>query len=438
MDVLAVVGIVLFFIGLMISIALHEVGHLVPAKLLGVKVSQYMVGFGRTIFSRRRGETEYGVKAIPLGGYVRMIGMFPPEPHEKPGEVRQSSTGLFQTMARDARTASREEIGPGDEGRLFYQKAWWKKFIVMVGGPAMNVLLAILLAGGVLMTFGNPDKPVYSPTVSVVNECVIPASESRTECNPDDPAAPAAEAGFRPGDEVISVGGTAVSSWPEVSDAIADAGPGRLDVVVERGGEQTTLTPDLILAERPGPDGSTDDLQETSFLGIAPTFQHFEQENVAGTIGWTGDFISRTAEAMSRVPQRMVDVWDAAFGGGERGRDTPVSIVGAGRIGGEIASADEFSGTQRVATFVMLLASFNMAIALINLVPLLPLDGGHAAGAVWEAIKRAFAKVFRRPEPQPVDVSKALPIAYGVAVVLICMSGLLIYADFVNPIRLLG
>ncbi|SDS67886.1 RIP metalloprotease [Jiangella sp. DSM 45060] len=438
MDLLAVVGILLFAVGLVVSIALHEIGHLVPAKLFGVKVSQYMIGFGRTVWSRKRGETEYGVKAIPLGGFVRMIGMFPPEPGGDGNTLRQSSTGLFQTMARDARTASREEIGPGDEDRVFYRKAWWKKLIIMLGGPAMNVVLAIVLAGGVLMTFGNPDKPVFAPVVSVVNECVIPASENRTECAGTDPAAPAAAAGLLPGDRVLEIEGTPVTTWTEVSAAIQDAGAGPMPMVIEREGQRMELAPDLIMAERPDPDGPEGATVDTSFLGIAPTLDHFQQEDVGGTLAWTGGFISNTAEAMSRIPQRMVDVWDAAFGGGERNPETPVSIVGAGRIGGEIASADGLTAAQRVATFIMMLASFNMAIAIFNLVPLLPLDGGHAAGAIWEAIKRAFAKVFRRPEPQPVDVAKALPLAYGVAVVLIGMSALLIYADLVNPVRLLG
>ncbi len=438
MDLLAVVGILLFAVGLIVSIALHEIGHLVPAKLFGVKVSQYMIGFGRTVWSRKRGETEYGVKAIPLGGYVRMIGMFPPEPGGDGTQLRQSSTGLFQTMARDARTASREEIGPGDEDRVFYRKTWWKKLIIMLGGPAMNVVLAIVLAGGVLMTFGNPDKPVFAPVVSVVNECVIPASENRTVCNDDDTVAPAAAAGILPGDRVLEIEGRPMTSWTEVSDAIQAAGPGPMPMIVERDGEQLNLTPNLELAERPDPDGPEGATIETSFLGIAPTLDHFEREDVGGTLAWTGGFISNTAEAMSRIPQRMVDVWDAAFGGGERNPETPVSIVGAGRIGGEIASADGLTAAQRVATFIMMLASFNMAIAIFNLVPLLPLDGGHAAGAIWEAVKRANAWVFRRPEPQPVDVAKALPLAYGVAVVLIGMSALLIYADLVNPVRLLG
>ena len=133
----------------MASIALHEIGHLVPGKLFDVKTTQYFVGFGRTLWSRRLGETEYGVKAIPLGGYVRFVGMYPPS-RDRPGQVRAARTGIFQTMADNARAAEWETIRPEDDGRLFYQKKSWQKVIIMAGGPTMNLLLAfvILLGGG--------------------------------------------------------------------------------------------------------------------------------------------------------------------------------------------------------------------------------------------------------------------------------------------------
>src|SRR5690606_7637044 len=149
--------------------------------------------------------------------------------------------------------------------------------------------------------------------------------------------------------------GSDVTSWDDVSRTIAGHGAGPLEVVVERDGRQLTLTADLILAERPVP-GSEDEFTEVSFLGIAPTVDRYQPETIAGTLAWTGEFVGRTAQAVAGIPQRMVDVWDAAFGGGERGLDTPMSIVGAGRIGGEIASEDQLSGGQRIATFVMLLA----------------------------------------------------------------------------------
>lgn len=435
MDWLAVVGIVAFAIVLLASIALHEVGHLVLAKLFGVKVSQYMVGFGRTLWSRQRGETEYGVKAVPLGGYVRMIGMFPPESGDSPNKLRTASTGPFQALIEDARRAAKVEIQPGDEDRVFYRQPWWKKLSVMLGGPLMNVLIAAVLAGTVLMTFG---VAVAKPAVSEVSECVIPADANRQECQPGDPRAPAAAAGFQEGDEFVSINGTPVDSWEQATDLIREAGAGEATVVVERDGRMVTLTPELVATERPADpeQPSSDDLVTVGFLGVAPVTE-VERQDPLAAVAWVGDFTARTAEAVVSIPERMVGVWEAAFSGAERDPMSPVGIVGAGRIGGEIASADT-GGAERVATFVMLLASFNMAIALINLVPLLPLDGGHVAGAVWEGVKRAWAKVTRGPTPRPVDVAKALPLAYGMAIVLISMAVLLLYADIVNPIRLFG
>ncbi|MGH8776756.1 MAG: M50 family metallopeptidase [Jiangellaceae bacterium] len=444
MDWLAVAGILAFAVGLLLSIALHEIGHLVPAKLFGIKVSQYMVGFGRTVWSRRRGETAYGFKAIPLGGYVRMIGMFPPEPGDDPSRLRRASTGPFQALIEDARRAAKEELRPGDEERIFYRKAWWKKLIVMLGGPAMNVLIAAVLAGGVLMAYGNPSAPELRPVVSEVSACVIDVADGDRECTEEDRPTPAAAAGFRPGDRLVSFDGEPIGSWADMQDLIRAREGGPVEVVVDRGGREVTLTPDLITTERralsePDDDGlrtATDELVTVGFLGVAPT-QAFEPEDIGGAVAWLGDFTAQTAQAVISIPQRMVGVWDAAFGGGDREVDGPIGIVGAGRIGGEIASAD-VDATDRVATFVLLLASFNMAIALFNLIPLLPLDGGHAAGAVWEGIKRGFARVARRPAPRPVDVAKALPVAYGVATLLIGMSVLLLYADIVNPVRLSG
>lgn len=434
MDWLAVVGIVAFAIALMASIALHEIGHLVPAKLFRVKVTQYMVGFGNTLWSRRRGETEYGIKSIPLGGYVRMVGMFPPEPGDKPGTLRQASTGPFQALIEDARRAAKVEIEPGDEERVFYRQAWWKKLIVMLGGPAMNVLIAVVLAGFVLMTFGIG---VLKPTVSSVSECVVPVEEGDRECLPSDQPAPAAAAGFQPGDTIVAINGTPVDSWEHASELIRDAGEGPATVAVDRGGREVTLTPRLIETERPAdPTGLSDDLVTVGFLGVAPT-QEIERQDALAAVGWVGDFTARTAQAVISIPQRMVGVWNAAFSGAERDLDGPVGIVGAGRIGGEIASLD-VGLSERVATFILLLASFNMAIALFNLIPLLPLDGGHVAGAIWEGIKRGYARLTRGPTPRPVDVAKALPLAYAMAAVLVGMAVLLLYADIVNPIRLTG
>ncbi|HEU0213674.1 MAG TPA: site-2 protease family protein [Jiangellaceae bacterium] len=441
MDWLTVLGILAFAVGLMLSIALHEIGHLVPAKLFGIKVTQYMVGFGRTVWSRRRGETEYGYKAIPLGGYVRMVGMFPPEPGDDPRRLRKASTGPFQALVEDARRVAKEEIQAGDEDRVFYRKAWWKKLVVMLGGPAMNVLIAAVLAGGVLMIHGQAE---LRPVVSEVSACVIPVADGDRACTADDPPTPAAEAGFQAGDRLVSFAGVQISSWSDAQELIRSQQAGPVDVVVERNGREVTLTPDLVTTERRAlgeaeADGfrpPTDELETVGFLGVAPT-QEVVPQDLGGAVAWIGDFAVATAQAVISIPERMVGVWDAAFGGGEREVDGPIGIVGAGRIGGEIATLD-VGVADRVASFVLLLASFNMAIALFNLIPLLPLDGGHAAGAIWEGIKRGWARLSGGPMPRPVDVAKALPLAYGVATLLIGMSVLLLYADIVNPVRLPG
>ncbi len=438
MDLLAVAGFVLFLLGLLASIALHEVGHLVPAKLFGVKVTQYMVGFGRTVWSTRRGETEYGVKAVPLGGYVRMVGMLPPQPGSDPARLREVSTGPFQSMVENARQDAWQEVGPSDEGRLFYAKPWWQKLTIMLGGVGMNLLLGALLFAVVLMGFGRQEP---STTVAAVSECLVevPAGDPQPVlCGPDDPATPAAEAGFEAGDVIVAFDGQPVAAWDDVSALIRANGGRTVDLTVERDGEPLVLSTTLATAQRPAdPDDPCSATVEVGFLGVSPTFA-LTRLGPGAVAAEVADFTARTVDAVLSVPSRMVGVWDAAFGGGERDVCSPVGVVGAGRIGGEIAAQDDVPVSARIAGFLALLASFNLAIAVFNLIPLLPLDGGHIAGAIWEAVKRTLARLLGRPDPGPVDVAKALPLAYAAAALLVGMALLLLYADIVNPVRLPG
>ena len=144
-------GVVLFVVGVAASIGLHELGHMVPAKKFGVKGTQYFIGFGRTVWSRRRGETEYGVKAVPLGGYVKLVGMLPPGPEDDPSRIRKSNTGMFTQLISDARAAEYELVEPGDEERLFYRLPWWKKVIVMAG---------VILVMSVVLIYADIVAPV--------------------------------------------------------------------------------------------------------------------------------------------------------------------------------------------------------------------------------------------------------------------------------------
>ncbi|WP_234980878.1 M50 family metallopeptidase [Agromyces cerinus] len=433
-----IIGVVIIVIGLAVSIGLHEIGHLVPAKIFGVKVTQYMIGFGPTVWSRRKGETEYGLKAIPLGGYISMIGMFPPAKGER---VHADSTGFFRGLVQDARDSSTESITPGDEHRAFYLLPVWKRIIVMFGGPFMNLLLAVVLFGVLLMGFGVAQA---STTVGSVSACALPATSERQTCEPGDPAAPGAAAGIEPGDVIVSVAGEPIESWNE-STAIIRSHPGEpVAFVVERDGETVELEVTPMLSERYvldekgqiATDASGTQLTESAgFVGIGAATE-IVQQPVTAVLPAVGENVAGVAGIILNLPQRIVDVANAAFGPEERDPNGPMSVVGVGRLAGEIATIDEIPIASKAATMIGILGSLNIALFVFNLIPLLPLDGGHIAGALWEGIRRGFAKLFRRPDPGPVDLAKLMPVTLAVVVIFGAMSALLIYADIVKPVQL--
>lgn len=466
-EVLAwVVGVGVFVLGLGISIALHEVGHLLPAKRFGVKVTQYMVGFGPTVWSRRRGETEYGVKAIPLGGYVRMVGMYAPltsvaqerlddEVAELEGgpegaaaaRRRQRRPGPFAQMVSDAREMAAEEVVPGEEHRSFHSLSVPRRIVIMLGGPVVNLVIATLLLGAYITTTGLPQTV---PTVGTVSQCVLPATSAQTECAPGDTPSPAAQAGLQPGDRILSVDGVAADGdWARVQGAIRAAAGRTVAVVVERGPEgsaqQLELQAPVIAnqvarlapsgAVETAPDGTV--LTDTvGFLGVTPTAELVPQP-VTAVPGFVAEQTWNVAKIVLTLPQRMVGVAQAAFGSGERDPNGPIGVVGVGRLSGEIASSDLFTSTgQRVSAIVTVLGSLNLALFVFNLVPLLPLDGGHVAGALWEGLRRRVAALRGRPDPGPFDLARLLPVTYVVTALLIGMSVLLLYADIVRPITL--
>ncbi|MEU6714293.1 site-2 protease family protein [Nonomuraea sp. NPDC046802] len=435
MNWLYLVGIIIFLVGLMFSIALHEIGHLVPAKLFGVKVTQYMVGFGSTVWSRRKGDTEYGIKWIPFGGYIRMIGMLPPRPGDDPNKVRSTATGPFQGLIESARDAAQEEVRPGDEDRVFYRKKWWQKVIIMSGGPLMNFVLAFVFFAILLVGIGLPVRaPIVSPDT---NTCVIPISEQRNECKPTDQLTPAAQAGLKPGDHLVSLGGQKIGSWDDATRLIRSHGAGPVALGIVRDGKAMTLNVTLIAQDRPNPQDPKKIDKNVGFLGVLPA-EVMQRQSLGQVVGYMGEVTARVAGSLVNLPEKMVGVWHAAFSGEKRDPEGPVGVVGAGRMGGEILSSDLLSDEQKIAFFVNLLAGFNLAIGMFNLIPLLPMDGGHVAGGLWEGIKRAYAKVMRRPEPRYVDIAKVLPLTYVVAIVMVIMAGLLVYADLINPLRLTG
>ncbi|MFG2605069.1 M50 family metallopeptidase [Streptomyces sp. NPDC048514] len=427
-----ILGIVVFAVGLLVSIAWHELGHLSTAKLFGIRVPQYMVGFGPTIWSRNKGDTEYGIKAIPLGGYIRMIGMFPPD---DAGRISARSTSPWRGMIEDARSAAFEELQPGDETRMFYTRKPWKRVIVMFAGPFMNLVLAIGLFFVSLMGFGIQQQ---TTTVASVSPCVIDQSEHRDSCKKSDPASPAQAAGIRQRDEIVSFDGKATKDWNTLSDLIRDSAGKSVPIVVDRDGRQLTLHAKIATNQVAKKDSSGAYVQgkfvEAGFLGFSSATGVVKLD-FGDSVTWMTDRVGDAVDSLAALPGKIPALWDAAFGDGPREPDSPMGIVGAARITGEIATLD-IPASQQVAGFVMLLAGFNLSLFLFNMLPLLPLDGGHIAGALWEALRRNLARVLRRPDPGPFDVAKLMPVAYVVAGIFVCFTVLVLIADVVNPVKI--
>ena len=322
---LFILGVLFVALGVAVSIALHEVGHLLPAKLFKVRVPQYMIGFGPTVWSRKRGETEYGFKALPLGGFVSMIGMYPPA---KDGEeVRQTSTGMFQQLANDARKASAEQLQPGDENRMFYKLPVWQRVIIMLGGPTMNLLIGTVLIGVLITGFGTLQS---TTTVSEVYQCVVPLDQQEQRsgtgdgCQAGDPEAPAYAAGLLPGDVITSFNGQRLgeADWQALTELIRAEAGHEVAVTYLRDGTEhaTTITP--LLTERPQLDingnavanaDGTAATVEVGFIGMGSEGR-LVQQPVTEVPAMVWDNVTKVAAIVVDLPARLVAVGQAEIG----------------------------------------------------------------------------------------------------------------------------
>ncbi len=399
-----IIGVVLFALCIGASLALHEAGHLLSAKAFGMKVRRYYVGFGPRLFSFRRGETEYGLKAIPVGGFCEIAGM----------------TAL-------------DEVDPADEPRAMWRQKTWKRTVVMATGPFTHFLLGFVVLYVMAVTFGLPnlaEKPVISQVSSCVRDAKTTAELTDPNCRPGE-TGPAQAAGMRPGDEVVAVGGVATPTWTAMVDRVRhSSGPTEFKVL--RGEETLRLTVDVPKVDRP--ITSAEGKADVTAVGVAgvtatPSFEYSGLTAVGGTMSFAGDMFGQTFQKLIEFPQRIPAVVHAIFGG-ERDPNTPVSVVGASRIGGEAVEAGLWQ------LFLLLLAGLNFFMGVFNLLPLLPLDGGHIAVTWYEHIRNWLRGRHGKTAAAPVDYTRLS----GVTVVLIMLGGavmlLTVAADIVNPIRI--
>ena len=392
---MTLLGWIIFIFALLFSIMLHEAGHFATAKKFRMKVTQFFVGFGQTLWSRTRGETEYGIKALPAGGYVKIVGM----------------TAL-------------EDVDPADEARSFRRQPGWQRMIVLAAGSFMHFALAFvllfILAVGIGLSNSN------SATVGAIDPCV-PASATAASCVAGNPASPAVKAGLRPGDKIVSLGGTRVHSWTELGTAIRAQPPGTpVTVTVVRDGRLVTLHPSLAVI--PGRKGS--------YLGISPAVL-FQTVGPVSAVRYAGSefgqIVVGSVKALGSIPKAIPDLFAKNRSSTAGGNVT--SVVGAGEYTGQ-AFAAKVGWQTKVSVVLFIVISLNIFVGLFNLLPLLPLDGGHLAVVIYESIRSWFARLRHRPDPGLVDMRKLLPLSVGVFALLIGFGVLLIMADIINPVHI--
>lgn len=376
-------GILAFVFALLFSVMIHEFGHYLTARRYGMRVSEFFLGFGTRLWSRQRGETEFGIKAIPAGGYCRIEGMTPDD-----------------------------EMPEGEEGRAFYRASAGKKLIVLGAGSFLHFVLGYLLLFTLLAGVG-------------VNQ-VLPVIDSVV------PKSAAAAAGFQKGDEIVAINGDRNTKWQNQLDKIRNSQGKELIFTINRGGTEIDISATPRMTE-------IDDGSSRYVLGIINEFGTKRLSPVASIsdaaeLTWT--FISASAKALVQLPTKIPALWGQTFGGEERDENGLVGVVGVARVSGQVTSSGELTTSEQIGTFILIVASLNIFVGLFNLLPILPLDGGHMAVAIADAFRAFIARLRGRPAPAAIDIKVLTPFTAVVFVVLAALTVLLLIADIFNPILL--
>jgi membrane-associated protease RseP (regulator of RpoE activity) len=376
-------GILAFIFALLFSVMVHEFGHYLTARKFGMRVSEFFLGFGTRIWSRQRGETEFGIKAIPAGGYCRIEGMTPDD-----------------------------EMPIGEEGRAFYRASSGKKLIVLGAGSflhfALGYLLLLLLLAGVGV---NQVLPVI--------DTVAPNSA-------------AAAAGFQKGDEIVAINGDRNTDWQSQLNKIRNSKGADLTFIINRGGSEIEITAAPRMT-------NIDDGTSRYVLGIINKFGTkriglFKSVTSSAQLTW--NLTTTSAKSLVQLPTKIPALWGQTFGGEKRDQNGLVGVVGVARVSGQAASSGDLTPSERLGTFILIVASLNIFVGLFNLLPILPLDGGHMAVAIADEIRALFARLRGKARPAAIDVKVLTPITAVVFVVLAALTVLLLIADIFNPISL--
>lgn len=375
-------GILAFVVALLFSVMVHEFGHYITARKFGMWVSEFFVGFGKRIWSVQRGETEFGVKAIPAGGYCKIEGMAP-----------------------------NDEMPEGEEGRAFYKASSGKKLIVLGAGSFLHFVLGFVLLFTLFAGIGT------NQVLPVISE-VVPNSAAQA-------------AGIQAGDEILAINGTKVREWYKDVEAIRTSEGADLTLEIDRNGQVLTIVTNARLTDIDGSKRYV--LGIINDVGLKRSGVLLSLKNSAIV---TKDFLTESVKSLGKLPEKIPALWGATVRGEERDANGLVGVVGVARVSGEAVGSDKLTPIERLATFVLIVASLNIFVGIFNLLPILPLDGGHMAVAIADEIRAFFARLRGRPRPAPIDVTVLTPITMVVFVVLATLTLLLLVADVINPVTL--
>jgi membrane-associated protease RseP (regulator of RpoE activity) len=375
-----ILGIIAFVLALLTSVMFHELGHFLTARKFGMRVSEFFVGFGRRIWSVTRGETEYGIKAIPAGGYCRIEGMTPSD-----------------------------EMPAGEESRAFIRASSLKKLIVLGAGSTAHFILGFLLIFSIFFAVGYT---TLTPNIAQVSEDSV-----------------AEAAGFKAGDEILSINGNPVEDWSVDVKQIADSKGAELRFEILRDGEKITITAAPAYNEE----------AKRYILGVVAALGterdgFIDSASQAGRASW---FLTKeSVKSLIALPTKVPQLFRQTFMNEERDPNGLVGVVGAARVSGEAVGSDKLNGNERLTTFILLVASLNIFVGIFNLLPILPLDGGHMAVAIADEIRALFARLRKKTRPAPIDVNVLTPITGVVVILLGILTVLLVIADIINPVSL--
>jgi membrane-associated protease RseP (regulator of RpoE activity) len=394
---LSILGVLAFVVALLTSVMIHEAGHYLTAKKFGMKVTEFFLGFGQKIWSTQRGETEFGLKAIPAGGYCKIVGMSP-----------------------------REELSPADADRAFIKGSIAQRLIVLGAGSFLHFVIGFIL---LITLFAGVGVTSVTNQVQKVSDCV---PQTATEvCSATSTPSPAKNAGVIAGDKLVKINNQSFKQWSDAVAVIrANAGK-QLTIVVDRSGDliPLTVTPAtrMVDGKAVGVLGVINEIGTVRFNPIVAT-----QKSV--TFG--GDILSNSVTSLVKLPAKIPDLLSQTFGGKTRDPEGLVGVVGVARVSGETASTGKLTTNEKIATFILIVASLNIFVGMFNLLPLLPLDGGHMAVAIADGIRNFLARRRGLPKPAPIDVERLTPITMIVFAFMAGLSIILLAADIFNPIHL--